>query len=316
MIIPCLHLLSCGDENTTQEDVRMAPLARLLTAALLLPLVSGRFAQAEEVTPSLWQPPCWGLLANADRPNPLDAQRDVVCFFLTGHFVPKGDELPGSAVDSVLLGVLKVDGADGRNPSRDGAWKAKHKQESDWGSLELEMKLENLDNPARDGLGDRWQTKKALQLDVAGPIFAFGEFNAGYNTLSAQEKKLGGGTGLGFKLAAWENVEVALKGGSQFNYTQDPLRPDRVQNDKSRLVLELECQYAIVGPLKLEYNGSAVPAFTPLEGNRISQDIRLLFPLGSLGEFRLGAKTNWSDQPSVRVAPDAHQIYLGVGLTR
>ena len=151
---------------------------------------------------------------------------------------------------------------------------------------------------------------------MAGPFFAFGEFNAGYNTISAQEMKMSGGTGLGLKLAAWDGGEVSLKGGSQVNYFQDPLRPDRAQSDKSRLLFGLECQYAIVGPLKLEYSGSAVPAMSPLESSRISQDIRLLLPLGNNGHFRIGAKRYWDNQPAYRATPDANQIYLGVGLTR
>jgi hypothetical protein len=255
----------------------------------------------------------WG---TGDHAHHFHQRRNVVCCFLSGHFLPKGEELPGSARDSVLFGVLAGEEDRGPDVSQEGSWKIKNKQESVWGSLELEMMLESLDGPARDSLGDRWQTKKALQVDMAGPLFAFGEFNAGYNTISAQEMKMSGGSGIGVKFAAWENGEASLKGGSQVNYTQDPLRPAISQNDKSRLLLELACQYAIVGPLRLEYSGSAAPAMSPLEGNRISQDVRLLLPLGSNGQFRLGAKRNWSDQPAFRATPDANQIYLGVGLSR
>jgi hypothetical protein len=246
----------------------------------------------------------------------LCARQSVLGSFLPGHFAPKGEEVSGGADDAALLRSLSGDRGEGPDVSQEGSWKIKNKKESVWGSLELEVMLENLDGPSRDALGDRWQTKKALQVDVAGPLFAFGEFNAGYNTISAQEMKMSGGTGLGFKLASWENGEVAVKGGSQINYSQDPLRPTLIQNDKSRLVLGLECQYAIVGPLKLEYSGSAVPAMSALESNRISQDIRLLLPLGNNSQFRLGAKRNWSDQPALRAAPDANQVYFGIGITR
>jgi hypothetical protein len=249
-------------------------------------------------------------------PAQFHARRRVVCCFLGEHFSPKGEEIPGSAEDSTLQGILARKAADGPGLSPEGSWKVKNKTERMWGSLELEVMLENLDSPPRESLGDRWQTKKALQVDMAGPFFAFGEFNAGYNTISAQEMKMSGGTGLGLKLAAWDSGEVSFKGGSQVNYFQDPLRPDRVQSDKSRLLFGLECQYAIVGPLKLEYSGSAVPAMSPLESSRISQDIRLLLPLGSNGHFRIGAKRYWDSQPAYRATPDANQIYLGVGLTR
>jgi hypothetical protein len=243
------------------------------------------------------------------------ARRNLVCCFLSGHFLPVGEESPGNVADSVLLGVLCGDG-NGPDVCREGSWKVKDKRESVWGSVELEMMLENVDSSGRDAASDRWQTKKALQVDMAGPLFAFGEFNAGYNTLSAQEMKMTGGTGIGVKLAAWENGEVSLKGGSQVNYFQDPLRPSIAQSDRSRLLLELACQYAILGPLRLEYSGSASPAMSPLEGSRISQDIRLLLPLGNNSQFRLGAKRNWSDQPTLRAAPDANQLYFGLGLTR
>jgi hypothetical protein len=277
----------------------MTLVARQMATILLMPLLAGQIPNPKTAMPEQGD----------------DGRRELVSFFLTGHFRPDGDDLTTRAGDSGLREGLFGD-ADSPDVTREAAWKIKHKRESGWGSLESELTLENLDGPPRDPFGDRWQTKKALQVDMAGPLFAFGEFTAGYNTLSAQEMTMAGGTGIGVKLASWENGEVALKGGSQVNYFQDPMRPGITQSDKSRLLFGVECQYAILGPLKLEYSGSAVPAMSATDGNRISQDIRLLLPLGNYGQFRLGAKRNWSDQPAFRAAPDANQIYFGVGLSR
>jgi hypothetical protein len=186
-----------------------------------------------------------------------------------------------------------------------------------WGSLKTQVQLDTT-KAMRDApiQGDRWQTEEALQVPVAGPLFVFGRFQGGYNTLTAQESTLVGHTGIGCKLKPLAGAEILIRGGSRMSYQADPLRPDRLPRERQDLLLELQCGYEVIGPLKLEYQGTAQPALDPLERNRVQQDLRFAIPLGADGHLHLGAKHQWDDATVVHSWADGMQLYLGIGLTR
>ncbi len=82
------------------------------------------------------------------------------------------------------------------------------------------------------------------------------------------------------------------------------------------MVVELQARYQLLGPLKVEYDGTALPALTPLDRHRLNQDVRFAIPLGNAGQIRLGARHAWEEQPVPRPWTEGMQLYLGVGLKR
>src|SRR5204863_1449987 len=98
-----------------------------------------------------------------------------------------------------------------------------------------------------------------------GPLFVYGRFNAGYNTVMTQEMKWVGLTGIGCKVAPFGGAELQLRGGSRVTHAEDPLRPVRLPREQSQMLLELEARCPLLGPVHLEYVGAAVPALDPLE---------------------------------------------------
>jgi hypothetical protein len=185
-----------------------------------------------------------------------------------------------------------------------------------WGSLKAKLEVDPA-NAAEVRDAECWQAEQALQLTVAGPLYVFGQINAGYNTWTAQQRTLGGRTGIGCKLKPLAGSEIVLSGSSQANYSEDPLQPKLLPVAKSQLVLELQANYSLLGALKLEYQGSAVPALDPLDHSRVQHDFRFAVPLGRAGDLRLGAKHQWEDQPGVtRPWIDGMQLYFGLGLKR
>jgi hypothetical protein len=195
--------------------------------------------------------------------------------------------------------------------------KATAQLEGPWGSLKSKLELESAARDLHGRDGEHWQAEEALQVPVAGPLYVFGQVNYGYNTWTAQQLTVSGRSGVGCKLRPVKGGEIVLTGGSVLNYQEDPLQPNRLPQEKSQLVLELQARYSLLGALKMEYQGSATPALDPLERNRMQHDFRFALPLGQAGDVHVGAKRQWEDVPGPpRPWTDGMQLYLGVGLKR
>jgi hypothetical protein len=86
--------------------------------------------------------------------------------------------------------------------------------------------------------------------------------------------------------------------------------------EKTEWVMEVEGRLPLVAGIGLEYQGMALPALTPLDHDKVSQDLRLAFPMGATGKFTLGAKRQWETTVDSRVVNDNGQLYLGLELKR
>jgi hypothetical protein len=223
------------------------------------------------------------------------------------------EKAPEWARRDLLLG--EADGGADRATSFDG--KANAQLEGPWGSLKGQLQV---DLPGASEARDarHWQAEHSLQVPVAGPLYVFGEVSTDYNTATAQQQTFSSRTGIGCKLKPLPGSEIVLSGGSQTNYSEDPLQPKRLPVEKSQLVLQLQANYALLGPLKVEYQGAAMPALDPLDHSRLQQDFRFALPLGRAGDLRLGAKHQWEEQPGATRTSwsDGMQLYLGIGLKR
>jgi hypothetical protein len=192
--------------------------------------------------------------------------------------------------------------------------KAGTQLEGAWGSLKTQLEMETPSSEIRNA--DRWKTEEHLQVPVAGPVYLFGQFQAGYDTWTAQQMGLSSRTGIGCKLRPIRGGEIVLSGCKALSYAEDPLRPVRLPKEQSQMVLELQCKYLLFGPLRLEYQGAAMPALDPLDHNRVQHDLRFAVPLGESGHFHLGAKQQWEDTGVAKPWTDGMQLYFGVGLKR
>jgi hypothetical protein len=157
-----------------------------------------------------------------------------------------------------------------------------------------------------------WRTDGDWKMGVAGPLFLFGQMGAAPEPWTADELKVNGKTGLGCKLPLLLGAEVLLRGGPAVTCT-DPLRPVRGR-EHSELFVEVQCRCPLPGKVGLEYQGAAVPALSPAERDRINQDLRVAFPLGDAGQFRVGAKHQWENSSTPRDWKEGMQLYLGVEL--
>jgi hypothetical protein len=185
-----------------------------------------------------------------------------------------------------------------------------------WGSLNTHVLVQTSRRAEEPVVGDRWLTEEALKVSVAGPLFLFGKVGAGFDTLTTQQRQVTGRTALGCRLISWAGIEILFNGGPTVTHVEDPFRPEQLARDRAEMLLELQCQYPLAGPLHLEYQGTAVPASNPLDRNRLDHDLRFAVPLGKTGNFRLGAKCHWEDAAPPRPLMDTMEVYLGLGLNR
>jgi hypothetical protein len=186
-----------------------------------------------------------------------------------------------------------------------------------WGTLSGKQVLQQPDATAawEDPTGKRtWQSEQAWRLPVAGPVAVFGEFGASSEDRALQDMKVVGRTGVACTLPDLLGTEWQVRGGPNMT-AADPLRPERTQTH-SEMLVEFQGRVPLLAGIGLEYQGSAVPALTPLDRDRIQHDVGLAFPVGDAGKLKFGAKHTWVNTTDSRPIPDATQLYLGLELKR
>jgi hypothetical protein len=159
-----------------------------------------------------------------------------------------------------------------------------------------------------------WKADQAWHMDVAGPVFLFSEFGAAPDPVTPDELKVKYRSGVGCKIPVGR-LQLQLQGGRCLTYN-DQVGSDH--GERSQLFVEVKCRcpLPLPGQLGLEYQGSAVPALTPQERDKINQDLGLAIPVGDSGRFRLGAKHQWENTTTTAKSSwmDGMQLYLGFEL--
>lgn len=196
--------------------------------------------------------------------------------------------------------------------------KVVQKSDGTWGSLSSQMLVQearstaSLENPT---LQRQWQVDEAWKCPVLGPFSLYGQVNAVTAEVQQRDMTVMGKTGLACSVPViLPQAALTLRSGPSWTST-DPLRPEAMR-EKTEWVMEVEGRLALVAGIGLEYQGMALPALTPLDHDKVSQDLRLAFPMGTNGKFKLGAKRQWETTVDSRVVNDNGQLYLGLELTR
>ncbi len=160
-----------------------------------------------------------------------------------------------------------------------------------------------------------WQTNESWQFGIAGRLSLFGQVGANSDEAAQSNMKVSGRTGLAWKLPVGSLAEVTFRSGPGVSYT-DPLHPLRTQG-RSDWLLEVQARWPLLFGIGLEYQGTATPSLTPMQQDMVNQDVRLAFPVGSVGKLKVGAKHQWTGALDQRSPwTDNMQLYLGLELNR
>jgi hypothetical protein len=155
-----------------------------------------------------------------------------------------------------------------------------------------------------------------FQVPLTGPVFLFGQVNRD-EVAAAPASSLSGQTGVAWKQPIPGAAELLLRCGPELSSLEPP-RSGRVPEhfpfpiQPHGLRLDAHCRWSLGKGLGLEYQGTARPAFDPGEPDGISQDLRVVVPAGSWGQWHVGAKYSWeiSDEPRQRT--ESSEIYGGL----
>lgn len=164
-----------------------------------------------------------------------------------------------------------------------------------------------------------WNTDQSVNMPLAGPLFAYGQFGASTPTIDEQAGvRWQSKYGVGVKLKPGLVDELQVRGGPALRSDDNGRLVRSYTGERSELFVEAVTKFGIpiVGPLNLECTSYAVPAATAGEHNQVNQDFRLARPLSSGGQVHIGAKYRWEELAGTTPGVERTQVYLGLQLKR
>jgi hypothetical protein len=181
----------------------------------------------------------------------------------------------------------------------------------------LQTKIE-VPNPGGVGsplLGRDWYAEEKLHipvpltLPVADQVFMFGNFYGAGDSLNNQQTSVSGKTGIGMK---WSLIgtDVQLRYATIFAYA-DMYRSTRF-TERTLPTVEVLANRSLIGPLQIEYMGTAVPALTPSERDQFRQELRFALPFQGENELEFGARYRWEYGPGALPWADRAQLFFGL----
>jgi hypothetical protein len=162
--------------------------------------------------------------------------------------------------------------------------------------------------------GHDWKAQEKVQVPVPIPVplaeqlFVYGQFDGSGDALRQQQTALSGKTGVGAKWSLIAGSEVQLRYATLFKYA-DVDGPSRAQP-----AVEVMARLPLVGPLELEYTGTAIPAVARTDTDQFKQELRFAYPLRGDNELEFGARYRWEYNQAATPWSDRAQLFLGVKL--
>jgi hypothetical protein len=197
-----------------------------------------------------------------------------------------------------------------------GRWR--YQQETTAGLYKRKTKIELPDTTDvwTPYAGRDWKAQEKLQIPVPVPLpvaeqlFVYGQFDGSGDSLNTQQTALYGKTGVGLKWSLVAGSELQVRYATLFSYA-DELSVGLLQG-RAQPAVEVMARVPLVGPLELEYTGSARPAVSRADADQFSQELRFAYPMRGDSELEFGARYRWEYNQTTTPWVDRAQLFLGL----
>ncbi len=221
--------------------------------------------------------------------------------------------LPADDFIRMLEGSRSTDPATGL--PRTG--RRKESQEADFEIFRWKAKYESADlrelreDPAiaRDWLAEQ---SLNLPLPLQDSLFMFGQFASG-GDVERTQRHASGRTGLGVKWSPFSGSELQVRTGPVVKYSDDL---SSRTFERSQLSVEMQAKMDLLGALKLQYAGEALPSFAQTDRHQLMQDLKVAMPFGDNREVSVGARYRWEETLNPTPWMQRAEIYMGLKLQR
>jgi hypothetical protein len=194
-----------------------------------------------------------------------------------------------------------------------GRWRYKSEMTGDFFRRTSKLEVPDPQEVSTPYGGRNWKAQEKVQIPVpvsvplAEQLFVYGQFDGSGDTLTRQQTSLSSKSGVGVKWALIAGSELQLRYATLTSY--DVASPSRVQP-----ALEVLAKLPLMGPLSLEYTGSAIPAIARTDTDQFKQELRLAYPLQGDNELEFGARYRWDVTPTTTPTPwvDRAELFFGV----
>jgi hypothetical protein len=197
-------------------------------------------------------------------------------------------------------------------------WRYKHERSGSFYKRRTKLELPNPNEVWSPFAVRDWKAQEKLQIPVPVPIpaveqlFVYGQFDGSGDALNNQQTALYGKTGVGLKWLLVSGSELQLRYATLLSYA-DELSVGRFQ-ERAQPAVEVMARMPIVGPLEIEYTGSAIPAIARTDTDQLRQELRFALPFRGDNELELGARYRWEYAPVSTPWVDRAQLFFGVRL--
>jgi hypothetical protein len=262
-------------------------------------------------TPDIWkvseEPPPFGWMTAS---NPLHANADAAA---AGT---------GEPFQEILERMASSDQGDRRSPglpgviADQGRWRYQQERSGDFYKRKTKLELPDPNEVWTPYAVRDWKAQEKVQIPVPMPlpaieqVYVYGQLDGSGDALNNQRTSLYGKTGVGVKWLFLAGSEVQLRYATLLSYA-DELNAGRFQ-ERAQPAVELMARMPIIGPLELEYSGSAIPALTRTDNDRLKQELRLALPLRGDNELEFGARYQWEYAPVSTPWFDRAQLFFGL----
>ena len=174
------------------------------------------------------------------------------------------------------------------------------------------MELPAPDDVALPYGGRNWTSEQKLTVPVpvADGLFVLGQVGSKGDAVDPKQTALTGKAMVGWKWVPIPWGEVTVRTGRVVSYS-DLYAATRF-SERGQFAVEFLAKVQVLGPLRLEYTGTALPAPDATAQNKLNQEIRLALPLGQDNELYVGAKYQWDDSTTPKSWSSRTQALIGL----